>query len=155
MENNSKHWLIRVKDGINFKNSKYNIWGSKRGRHDCIKTIIKKIKPEDILWFFTSKNFGGRCIGMAEYTNFFDRNDEPLVSFHTYGNKELGWNGDEEWDIQLHYKDLYITEKQDIKIVIQCAGTVMEYDTFKKKIKDDLYMHYKNYCFYCEPIYRK
>ena len=26
----SRHWLIRVKDGENFRNSKYPFWGVKR-----------------------------------------------------------------------------------------------------------------------------
>ena len=54
-----KHWLIRVQDGENFRNSKYPCWGVKRGNQDCIKTIVNKFKKGDILWFMTSKKYGG------------------------------------------------------------------------------------------------
>jgi len=43
------HWLIRIKDGINFKNSVYPFWGIKKGHNGSIRTIISKIKEGDIL----------------------------------------------------------------------------------------------------------
>ena len=70
------HWIFRVNDGENFRNSKFPFWGVKRGRNNCIKSIIQKIKLGDILWFMTSKPYGGKLIGMAEFTGFYDRNDE-------------------------------------------------------------------------------
>ena len=110
----SKHWLIRVKDGENFRNSKYP-FGSKRGNHGCIKTVVNKIKKGDILWFMTSKKYGGKFIGMSEYTYYYDREDEPLIRMNTYLNKEQNWKGEDNWDIQIHYENLYIIEKQNIK----------------------------------------
>ena len=147
----SKHWIIRVKDGVNFKNSKYPFWGVKRGNHGCIKTIVNKIKKGDILWFMTSKKYGGKLIGMSEYTYYYDRQDEPLISMNTFSNKEQNWEGDEDWDIQIHYENLYITEKQNIEASIQCGGIILEYETFKDKILDNLYEHYKNFKYYAEP----
>lgn len=147
MEKN--HWIIRVKDGENLKRSKYPFWGVKRG--GGIKRIVEKIKQGDILWFLTSKNNGGKLIGMAEFTGFYDRDDEPLIQINTFSNTEQGWLGDEKWDIQIHFKNFYNTEKQDIKVVIQCGAVVMQYETFKNRIKDDLYEHYKNFKFYAEP----
>ena len=70
----------------------------------------------------TSKEFGGKLIGMAEYSGFYDRNDEPLLHINTKTNKEQGWKGDEDWDIQIHYFNLYITEKQNITACIQCSS---------------------------------
>ena len=58
-----KHWLIRVQDGENFRNSKYQFWGVKRGSGGGIKTIVNKIQKGDILWFMTSKPYGGKLIG--------------------------------------------------------------------------------------------
>lgn len=147
-----KHWLIRVKDGENFRKSKYPFWGVKRGKYNCLKSLVKKISKGDIIWFFTNSDHGGKAIGMAEYVEFYDREDEPLFPINTFTNIEQGWEGDGEWDLQLHYTNLYNTEKQDIKIRIQCANTVLVYDTWKDKIKDDLILHYNNFKFYAEPI---
>ena len=147
----SKHWLIRVQDGENFRNSKYPFWGVKRGNHGCIKTIVNKIKKGDILWFMTSKKYGGKLIGMSEYTCYYDRDNEPLIPIHTYSNREQNWKGEENWSIQIHYQNLYITEKQNIKAVIQCGGIILEYETFKDRGLPDVYTHYKNFKYYAEP----
>ena len=151
MENKRNHWIIRVNDGVNFINSKYPFWGVKHGRHGCIKTIVNKINKGDILWFLTSKKYGGKLIGMAEFTVYYDRNDEPLIKIHTLSNKEQNWIGDEDWSIQLHYCKLYDVERQNINVCIQCGGVILKYETFKEKINVDLYKHYKNYIFYSEP----
>lgn len=152
MSTQTQFWLIRVGDGVNFRNSKYPFWGVKRGRYDFIKKTIIKMKIGDILCFITSKPHGGKIIGMAEYTGFYDRKDEPLFQIHTKTNKEQNWSGDEEFDIQIQYKNLYKTERQNIEVIIQCSSTILNYETFKKKIKDDLYEHYKNFVFYAEPV---
>tara|TARA_B100000925_G_C21649340_1_gene320779 strand:- start:75 stop:542 length:468 start_codon:yes stop_codon:yes gene_type:complete len=151
MENKKNFWIIRVKDGENFRNSKFPFWGVKRGKNGCIKTVVKKINAGDILCFMTSKKYGAKIIGMSEYCNFYDRNDEPLIKINTLSNKEQNWIGDEEWDIQIHYCNLYVTERQNIECCVQCGGVILEYETFKNKIKEDLYKHYKNFKFYAEP----
>ena len=147
-----QHWIIRVQDGENFRNSKHPFWGVKRGKNNCIKTTVNnKFKKGDILWFMTSKNYGGKLIGMSEYTCWYDRHDEPIFPIHTYSNKEQNWKGDEDWCIQIHYKNLYNTEKQNIKAVIQCGGIILEYETFKDKGLPDLYNHYNMFKYYGEP----
>jgi len=155
MDINKEHWIIRVADGVNFRNSKYPFWGVKRGKNGCIKTLVKRIKIGDILWFMTSKKYGGKIIGMSEYIGFYDRNDEPLVSVNTLSNEEQNWIGDELWDIQIHYCKLYNTEKQNIGACIQCAGIIFKYDKFKEKISGDLIEHYKNFRYYSEPVKTK
>ena len=81
-----KHWLIRVHDGENFRNSKYPFWGVKSF---CNKTIIDtKFERGDILWFMTSKPYGGKLIGMSEYTCYYDRDNEPLIPLYTCSNRE-------------------------------------------------------------------
>jgi len=99
----------------------------------------------------TSKKYGGKIIGMSEYRGFYDRVDEPLIQLHTKTNKKQNWKGDEEWDIQIHYCNLYITERQNITGCIQCGGVILEYDTFKDKITRDLYDDYNNFKHYAEP----
>ena len=56
----------------------------------------------------------------------------------------------ELWNIQIHYKNLYITEKQNIRAVIQCGGIILEYETFKDRGLPDLYYHYN--CHYLHQI---
>lgn len=144
-----QHWIIRVADGENLKRSKYPFWGVKRGAG--IKYFVEKMKKGDILWFLTNKAHGGRFIGMAEYVCFYDKKDEPLIQINTFSNEEQGWLGDENWDIQIHYTDYYNTERQNIEAVIQRPAVVMLYDAnMIKKIKDNLYEHYKNFKYYAE-----
>lgn len=109
MSTQKQFWLIRVGDGVNFRNSKYSFWGVKRGRRNSIKSVVSKINIGDILCFITSKPHGGKIIGIAEYTGFYDRKDEPLFQIHTKTNKEQNWNGNEEFDIQIQYRNLYNT----------------------------------------------
>lgn len=150
-ENNRKHWIIRVGDGINFKNSVYPYWGLKRGSNGIIKSIVKTFNKGDILWFLTSKNYGGKFIGMAEYINFYDRDDEPLLSINTKTNEEQNWNGDDNWNIQILYKNLYNTEKQNLKECIRGASSILHYERNKNKMNNNLELHYQNYIFYTEP----
>jgi hypothetical protein len=88
MDSKNRFWIIRVNDGENFRNSKFPFWGVKRGKNGCIKTIIKKMKNGDILWFMTSKKHGGKLIGMSEYCGFYDVEDEPLIQINTKTNEQ-------------------------------------------------------------------
>ena len=56
---------------------------------------------------------------MGEYTCYYDGHDEQLIPINTYSNKEQNWKGDEDWSIQIHYENLYDTEKQNISAVVQ------------------------------------
>jgi hypothetical protein len=145
----SNIWIIRVSDGNNFRNSKLPFWGVTKKW----KSYIDKFSQGDIIWFLTPKKYGGKAIGVAEYTEYYDKNNEQLISINTYSNKDQNWKGDKCWDIQIHYKNLYITEKQDIKMIIQCGSTILKYKTFKDKDSSltDLYEHYRNFKYYAEP----
>lgn len=145
----TQYWLIRVGDGKNLKNSNYPFWGVKK----CFKGNVKKMNPGDILLFITSKqgNESGKVIAMGEYTEYYDRHEEPLLQIHTKTNVEQNWSGNGDWAIQIHYKDLYITERQNIKVCIAHSGAILNYETFKSKISDDLIEHYKNFKYYAVP----
>ena len=121
------------------------------GKGGSIKTLVKRFIPGDVLWFMTSKSFGGKLIGVAEYTCFYDRNEEPLIPIHTYTNKEQNWEGDGDWSIQIHYENLYYTEKQNLTAIVQCGGIILDYETFKDRGLPDLYTHHRNFKFYAEP----
>ena len=141
-------WIIRVGNGENFRNSKFSFWAVKRGRGNCIKSIVEnRMNKGDILWFMTSKQYGGKLIGMSEYNNFYDIQDES----NTLNNQKQNWKGDDSWDIQIHYNNLYNTEKQNIFVCIQCSAIILKYYTFKDKIDIDLYKHYTNFKFYGVP----
>lgn len=137
MEKNAipTHFLIRVGDGRNFRNSKNPFWGMKKAGLG----IANKMKPGDIIWFIVNKASGGKAIGVAEFTGeLYDRKKEHLVGINTLTNEEQGWIGDDAWDIQIHYKNLYMIEHANIKICLQGAWIIMYYSTMKDKIKDDL-----------------
>ena len=70
---------------------------------------------------------------MAEYTKYYDRDNEPLISINTYSNKEQNWKGEENWSIQIHYKNLYNIENENIEIVVRCPGVILNYETFKDR----------------------
>ena len=141
-----KHWMIRVGDGLNFINSRYAVWGIKRGRGGCLKSIVQKFNPGDILWFFTSKKFGGKFIGMAEYTRMYDRKDEQLVRIHTLTNSEQNWTGSDDWSIQIHYKNLYLVFlKQNIPVSIQHPAIIFDYENFADSVEGDLIEQFR--CF--------
>ncbi len=152
--NSKTHWIIRVKDGINFENSKYPFWGLKR----CWKFYVQQIKSGDILWFLTNKTSGGQIIGMAEFTEFYDRKDEPLVKINTCNNEEQFWIGGEKWDLQIHFINFYDTKnKEFLKAVIHHRSTIIQYDTVKNNSKDnlpDLEVHYNNLTLYAEKSKR-
>ena len=145
MENKKRHWIVRVKDGENFRNSKFPFWGVKRGhgREGAIKTIVRKIKPGDILWFLCSKDYGGKFIAVSEYSGFYDRRDEPFLPVNTLSNEEQGWRGNEAWDIQMHYSNIHKIEHLNRTEIIKCGGTILEYNTFKNKMDTDLHQLYK------------
>ena len=144
-----QYWLIRVGDGENLRNSVYPFWGVKQS----FKGHVKKFRHGDILLFITSKqgDESGKVIAMGEYTEYYDRNEEPLLQIHTKTNAEQNWKGNQDWSIQIHYKDLYITERQNIKVSLAHPAPILNYETFKSKIADDLIEHYKNFKYYAQP----
>ena len=144
-----QYWLIRVGDGENLRNSIYPFWGVKKS----FKGHVKKIRHGDVLLFITSKqgDESGKVIAMGEYTEYYDRNDEPLLQIHTKTNAEQNWKGNQDWAIQIHYKNLYITDRQNIKVSIANPGIILNYETHKSKISDDLIEHYKNFKYYTQP----
>lgn len=121
-----KHYIIRVGDGDNLIKGKYSMYGLKKKW----ESHIKKIEKNSILWFLTSQENGGRFIRMARFTGYTDRN---LDQEKTFSNEEHNWKGDEEWVIQIRFEDYRDITESDIKAVIACASTIMDYDTFKRK----------------------
>ena len=147
-------WILRVKDGINFKNSiQHRIWGLQKR----YKNWVKKFKQGDLLCFATSKQTGGGyIIGIAEFVEAYNRADEPLLQINTMTNEELGWvttDTQEEWDIQIKYKNLVNTSGKDImKTLVRHPSSVLNYDEKltceKHLLPKGIRTHYKNFLKY-------
>ena len=91
---------------------------------------------------------------MGEFINSYNREEEPLIMIHTKTNEELGWSGDEDWVIQIKYKNLVNTSGKDfMKTVFQCSGSICNYNnlitTGKHTLPDgDIRVHYANFLKY-------
>lgn len=149
----SNVWIIRVGDGVNFRNSiRHHIWGlTKRWT-----AYVEKFVPGDLLCFATSKNSGGYIIGIGEFVESYNRENEPLVQIHTKSNTELGWIGrgeNEDWNIQIKYKNLVNTSgKEFMKTLIRSPRTVFNYNKLSPEKhtlpKGDIKIHYLNFLKY-------
>ncbi len=114
----TNHWILRVCDGKHFWNSsKDSLWGITKRLHTG---FLKQVTPGDILWFLTNKKSGGKFIAVATFHYKQDRVLGPLIAL-TKTNEELGWTQTEgEWDVELHYKDLY--NINDCELVPEIKG---------------------------------
>ena len=70
---------------------------------------------------------------------------------NTYTNEELGWSGEQKWDIQIHYKNLYETEEQNISFTVHNPRSIIDYNTHFMDIEENLQEHYNNYKKYAKP----
>ena len=120
-------WLLRVGDGENFKrSSRYRIWGIS----SKWKTFLQDVKPGDRLWF-VKNNSQGKLIAVATYRSHNLREFGPLIDV-SLNNEELGWvdqsdkGGD--WDVEVHYSDLYGLSECDLLTHIKGQTTIRKYD---------------------------
>lgn len=142
-----EHWIIRIGDGENFKNSKYPFWGL----INHWKPYASKIKENDILWFLCNITNDNNVLGMAKFTKMLDKRDEVLINIETTNNIEQGWDGD-NWDLELHYTDLYDASNSDIKITLPFNLSIINYNKHKDKITENLVEHYNGFKKYANPI---
>jgi hypothetical protein len=104
-------WVFPISDGVHFNNSiRYSRWGIKSIRRDGGKVnekFLKNAVEGDRLWFCKSKTHS-QVYAMATFTH---------TSKREITSDELGWteNGD-DYDTEIHYKDLYIVSKCDIHL---------------------------------------
>ena len=150
-EKRKLHHILNVGDGINFLNSKYPFWGvSAEGGNRLY--IEKWINSGDILWFCKDTGVQFEVIGMSEYTHSFDSKDEPLIQLNMVERENQNWDERVVNDIQIHYKNLYITEKQSIRIR-KCETEISIYDITRRINSNDidLFKHYDGFKFYGEP----
>jgi hypothetical protein len=119
MTTRNEHWLLRVADGVHFRSSqKYMLWSGNSG-HTWVKNFRKEARPGDILWFIKGGGCGGKAIGVATFTYHCPRVLGPLIAL-TPTNEDLGWTKSlGNWDVEIHYKDLYDTDSLNILTKIQ------------------------------------
>ena len=119
-------WLLRVGDGENLKNSsKYRIWGIS-SKISTNKHFLKNVNPGDRLWFVKSKS-QGKLVAVATYRSHNLREFGPLIDV-SLTNEELGWVGDGDWDVEVHYSDLYGLSECDLLSHIKCQTPIRKYD---------------------------
>jgi hypothetical protein len=129
-------WLLRIGNGINFRNSsKHLIWGI-NSKFAVGKFFVKEVKAGDRLWFVLSKTHG-KILAVSTFTQCKDRELGPLVNM-SLTNDELGWNKqenkDQDWNVEIHYKELYNLEDCDLVSNILGVSTIRKYNPEKCKL---------------------
>ena len=121
----TNHWIIRVRDGQHFWNSsKDSLWGITKKFHPG---FLKQAAEGDILWFLTNKLSGGKLIAVATFHLKKDRVLGPLIAL-TKTNEELGWTlSPGEWDVEIHYRDLYDLSNCDLTPEIKGQVGIRQY----------------------------
>ena len=74
---------------------------------------------------------------MSEYTHAFDSIDEPLIQLNIVEKEKQNWDDRVVNDIQIHYKNLYDTEKQSINIE-KYGNEISTYDGPEGKFSNDV-----------------
>ena len=138
------HFLLRIGDGNHFRNSSSkSIWGI-TSKYSFAKGFISRVKEGDKLWFVQS-NSKGKIVAMATFTEIKNRIIGPLVSL-TETNEELGWTETYgEWDIEVHYKDLYDLSSCELYSEIKGPGSIYSYSEKCKINLPNEYLHIVRY----------
>jgi hypothetical protein len=145
----SKHYIIRVGDSVNFKNSSdLGIWAVK----SRCKTFLQIVKEGDKLWFVKNKvknqTLSGKIIAVADFVSKNERVHGPLLSL-SLTNEELGWNEKgEEYDIEINYNNLYNLSRCNLFTGQKGQTTIMDYDKVKESLMINLVVAYENITIY-------
>jgi hypothetical protein len=136
----TKHYILRVGDAVHFRtsSSKYT-WGI-NSNHPCAKGFLNTAKPGDLLWFVES-GANGKIVAVATFTSTNRRILGPLLAL-TATDEELGWDKIKgEWDVEVHYKDLYNLTHCNLLSEIQSPLVIRRYSD---KCKVNLVAEYPN-----------
>lgn len=133
------HWMLRVGNGKHFINSStYNIWGINSSHSHC-KYFLRTVKKGDKLWFVKNCS-DGQLIAVSTYKSYNTRIVGPLIKLNLT-NTELGWEKDGNWDIEVHYENLYNITKCSLLSKIKGPCTIRLYN---EKCVIDLPNEYDN-----------
>jgi hypothetical protein len=122
------HYLFRVGDGDHFKaSSSKGIWGILSSTVFG-KGFLAAVKPGDVLWFVKGERSKGLLLAAATFVEVKERVLGPLISL-TATNEELGWTKtDGDWDVEVHFKDLYNIEDCELHSEIKGSATIRQYN---------------------------
>ena len=81
----------------------------------------------------------------------YDVKEKPTPDMTIFSNSEQDWIGDDVWDIQIYYKNMYKTENSDLNICIRCSSSILSYITFRDHISHNLYREYDMFLKYGQP----
>jgi hypothetical protein len=136
------HHVVNVKTGYNFKMGKYPFWGMSS---DYRLYIANFMNPGDVIWFCTETgNDTLKVIRMAEYTHYHDVINEPLFRLNIIEREKQNWDENVMNDIQIHYKNIYDTGKQNI--FIKYSET--DIFAYSNDYGGELYKHYGGFIYY-------
>ena len=138
------HYLFRIGDGSHFKSSSTkSLWGIESAP-PCGKSFVSKAQEGDILWFVTG-NSKAKLIAVATFVRSQKRELGPLVNL-TYTNEELGWtDSDGNWDIEIHYTNLYNLTECDLFSNILGPLVIRTYNEKCKVNLPEEYQHIVRY----------
>ena len=128
---------LRCGNGENFRNLKHAMWGFKK----TSEGDVVKFRSGDILIFCTNKSAGLKVIGLATVPGkCYDRRDEPFISFNTYSNEEMGWEGEDDWCIQTRLENVINIEHLNYTHSLNGARPIRYYkeEDFEQDIEGDL-----------------
>ena len=100
------HYVLRIGDGVHFKNSSSKqMWGI-YSKHGASKSFLSRVREGDLMWFVTSGS-KGQIVAVSTFASANARANGPLIDI-SLTNEELGWTKDKgEWDTEIHYTNLY------------------------------------------------
>ena len=126
------HFILRVGDGINFKNSsKHSTWAVK----SRYISFLENVKEGDI--------FTGKIIAVAEFVSKNKRDTGPLLSL-TPTDDELGWDKlGKYYDVEIHYTNLYNLTDCKLFTGQKNQTTICEYDKIKEGLLLNLIVEYE------------
>ena len=111
--------LIRVSDGSNFDKLVYPFWGFKPNKNNL--GYVKKIPINSTIWFITNQSSGSKLIGFARYIGYSDN-----INNYLWDERDQGWMGN-DWDLQIHFRNLYILRDLSISWTINGTASVLTY----------------------------
>jgi hypothetical protein len=143
-----KHWILRVGNGVHFiKSQPFMRWGINSKHVNWVSNFIRQVRNGDILWFV--KKGKGQILGVATFTHHCKRELGPLVAV-TPTNHELGWTeNDGEWDIEVHYTDLF--DVSNLKLLTEIKSPLVG-RLYNEKCKVNLPEEYFNIIKYSKVV---
>ena len=108
---------------------------------------MSRVKDGDLLWFVKGKS-RGQIVAVATFISTKSRILGPLIPL-SHTNTELGWTETEgEWDIEIHYKNLYNLSNCELYSEIKSPLVIRLYN---EKCKVNLPAEYPHIVRYSKP----